>query len=132
MPELHHPGSPGTTIVVKFALTSLVVFVVIGVAITSFRASDVRAREEARAGVRSELVAQEIVRPLLADADLSRPLTGATLEALDARVRGMRRTDPRFIRVKVWATDGTVIYSDDPVQIGQRPELEADLEEAIG
>jgi len=132
MPSLQHPGSPGTTIVVRFALTSLAVFVVIGVAITNFRAADVRAREEARAGVRSELVAQEIVRPLLGGADLSRPLTGETLAALDARVAGMRRTDPRFIRVKVWSTDGTVIYSDDPVQIGQRPELEPDLEEAIG
>jgi signal transduction histidine kinase len=131
MPELHHPGSPGTTIVVKFALTSLVVFVVIGVAITNVRASDVREREEARAGIRSELVAKEIVRPLLAGADLSRPLSGDALEAIDERIRGMRRTDPRFIRVKVWSLDGTVIYSDDPVQIGQRPELEADLKEAI-
>jgi signal transduction histidine kinase len=132
MPEIQHPGSPGTTIVVKFALTSLVVFVVIGIAITNFRASDVRDREEARAGIRSELVAQEIVRPLLADADLSRPLSGETLAAVDERIRGMRRTDPRFIRVKVWSTDGTVIYSDDPIQIGQRPELEGDLKEAIG
>jgi signal transduction histidine kinase len=132
MPEFQHPGSPGTTIVVKFALTSLVVFVVIGIAITNFRASDVRDREEARAGIRSELVAQEIVRPLLADADLSRPLSGETLAAVDERIRGMRRTDPRFIRVKVWSTDGTVIYSDDPIQIGQRPELEGDLKEAIG
>jgi signal transduction histidine kinase len=131
MPEVHHPGSPGTTIVVKFALTSLVVFVVIGIAITSYRAADVRHREEARAGVRSELVAQEIVRPLLADADLSRPLTGSTLESLDDRVRGMRQTDPRYIRVKVWSEDGTVIYSDDPVLLGQRFDVEGGLAEAF-
>jgi signal transduction histidine kinase len=108
-----------------------VVFVVIGIAITNFRASDVRAREEARAGVRSELVAQEIVRPLLADADLSRPITGETLATLDARLRGMRQTDPRFIRVKVWSEDGTVIYSDDPVLIGRRFAVETDLAEAF-
>jgi signal transduction histidine kinase len=132
MPAQHHPGSPGATIVVKFALTSLVVFVVIGIAITNFRASDVRAREESRAGVRSELVAKEIVRPLLVGVDLSRPLTGEALAGLDERIHGMRLTDPRFIRVKVWATDGTVIYSDDPVQIGQHPDVGSDLAEAIG
>jgi signal transduction histidine kinase len=132
MPEPHHPGSLGTTIVVKFALTSLVVFVVIGVAITSFRAADVRAREEERAGVRSQLVAQEVVRPLLADLDLTQPVTDEARVSLDERLRGMRRTDPRFVRIKVWSTDGTVIYSDDPVQIGQRPELGTELKEAIG
>jgi signal transduction histidine kinase len=117
--------------VVKFALTSLVVFVIIGIAITSFRASDVREREEARAGIRSELVAREIVAPLLADLDLSVPLTGEGLATMNERIAGMLRTDPRFVRVKVWSTDGTVIYSDDPGQIGDSPEIEHDLAEAI-
>ena len=47
----------------------------------------------------------------------------AAVAAVDAVVRGRLLSD-RVVRVKVWRSDGTVIYSDDTAIIGRRFELE--------
>jgi signal transduction histidine kinase len=42
-----------------------------------------------------------------------------------------KQADPGVKRVKIWSTDGTVLFSDDPTQVGQTPEKEDDLQEAV-
>ena len=58
-------GNPAGRIVVRFALTSFIVLVLVGVAITQFRAHDLRNREERSAASRAELLATEVVAPAL-------------------------------------------------------------------
>jgi signal transduction histidine kinase len=125
-------GTPHARIVAWFALTSLVVFVLIGVVITSFRSRDVREREERAAASRAELIAHEAVAPLLIGTDVTAPITGADYARLDQRVASMQRAQPGIVRVKIWSLDGQVVFSDDRSQVGLRPGIGDELEEAIG
>jgi signal transduction histidine kinase len=122
---------PETRIITWFALTSLVVFVLIGVGITWFRARDVRVREERAAASRAELVANEAVGPVFTAEDLAGPISGARYDVIQQRVDAVVHADPGILRIKVWGTDGTVLYSNEPAEVGTKPEMEEDLEEAI-
>jgi signal transduction histidine kinase len=122
------PG--GTRIVVWFALTSFVVFALVGVAISVSRARDVRAREERAAGRSAELCAAAVIGPLLVPSDFAGPITGTRYEAIDDRVATAIDADPGIVRVKIWSLDGTVLYSNDRTQVGEGSELDEDLREA--
>jgi signal transduction histidine kinase len=121
----------GTSIVWRFALTSLLVFGLIGVGTAFLRARDVRSRAEDAAAVRAELIAEGIVAPLLSPADLAAPVRGNRYQQLDREIRGFAMDDAGVERVKIWRRDGTVLFSNDPAQVGQRPEAEDDLLEAF-
>ena len=121
----------GTSIVWRFALTSLLVFALIGVGIAALRARDVRSRSEDAAAVRAELIAEGIVAPLLTPEDLAEPIRGDRYRELDGEIRGFAMEDAGVERVKIWREDGTVLFSNDPHQVGERPEVEDDLEEAF-
>jgi signal transduction histidine kinase len=121
----------GTSIVWRFAVTSLLVFGLIGVGIAVLRARDVRSRAEDAAAVRAELIAEGIVAPLLSPADLAAPVRDARYQQLDREIRGFAMDDAGVERVKIWRRDGTVLFSNDPAQVGQRPEAEDDLLEAF-
>lgn len=131
MRPIDAPRTPHARIVAWFAITSLVVFVLIGVVITSFRARDVREREERAAASRAELIANEAIGPLLSDADVAAPMTGADYSSLDQRVATVQRAQPSIVRIKIWSLDGQVLYSDDRSQVGLRPGIGDELEEAI-
>jgi signal transduction histidine kinase len=124
-------GNPAGRIVVRFALTSLIVLLLVGVAITQFRTRDLQAREERSAASRAELLATQVVGPALTPEMLAAPMTGANYDRLEDVVQQAIAADPGVRRVKVWGTDGTVLFSNDPTQVGDRPEKEGDLEEAI-
>jgi signal transduction histidine kinase len=115
----------------RFALTSFLVFVLVGVAITYFRTRDLREREERAAASRAELIADEMVSPLLSSKMLAAPLTGDRYAVVDRVVVRAKGNDPGIERVKIWGTDGTILYADDQSLVGMRPEPEADLLEAI-
>jgi signal transduction histidine kinase len=128
----HAPGSnPAGRIVVRFALTSLIVLVAVGVVITQFRTRDVRDREERAAASRAELLATEVIAPSLTPELVAGPMTGERYATVEALVDQAKAADPGVKRVKIWGNDGTVLFSDDPTQVGQHPETEDDLEEAI-
>lgn len=124
-------GNPAGRIVVRFALTSFIVLVLIGVAITQFRTHDLRDREERSASSRAELLATEVVAPALSTDMLAKPLAGADYARIGSIVKQAIAADPGVKRVKIWGTDGTVLYSDDATQVGMHPETEDDLQEAI-
>jgi two-component system NarL family sensor kinase len=52
----------------------------------------------------------------------------AAIARLDAVVRG-QLLSPSVVRIKVWAADGTVVYSDEPRLIGRRFPLEEEERE---
>ena len=95
MPRRDDGRIPHARIVAVFALTSLIVFVVIGAFITTFRARDVRAREERAAASRAELVANEAIGPELTASDLSGPVTGARYDEIQTAVRTTLLGRPR-------------------------------------
>jgi signal transduction histidine kinase len=120
-----------TSIVWRFAVTTLIVFGLIGVGIATFRASDLRARSEDAAAVRAELIAESVIAPLLTSADLEGPIRGARYRELDRAVHELAIEDAGVERVKIWSRDGTVVFSNDPEQVGLEPETEKDLLEAF-
>ena len=131
MREALERSAPHARIVTWFALTSLVVFILIGVVITGLRARDVRAREERAAASRAELVANEAIGPALTPSDLAGPITGARYDAVEQQVRTVLLADPGILRVKVWGPDGSVLFSNDRSEVGMHPALEDDLANAL-
>src|SRR6266508_4492662 len=121
----------GMSMVWRFALTSLAVFVLIGVGIAALRAGDLRARSEAAATVRAELIAESVIAPLLRPVDLGGPIRGARYRELNAAVHEFAMEEAGVERVKIWSPEGMVIFSNDPEQIGRTPEVEEDLHEAF-
>jgi two-component system, NarL family, sensor kinase len=123
--------APHARIVTWFALTSLIVSVVIGAFITTFRSRDVRVREERAAASRAELVANEAIGPVLTATDLAGPVTGVRYAKIESAVRTTLLADPGILRVKLWGADGMVLFSNDRDEVGTRPAMEDDLREAL-
>lgn len=125
-------GSHRRWIVARFALTSLLVFTLIGLAISYLRTRDVRARAESSATALAVVVAQDVVTPALQRDPglLSGPMTGAGYRRVDDIVQRIVGKGEDIKRVKIWGTDGTVLYSNDPAEIGVHSN-EDDLGEAI-
>ena len=121
----------GTSIVWRFAVTSLIVFGLIGVGIGALRAEDLRARSEEAATVRAELIAESVIAPLLVPEDLEGPVRGVRYRVLDRAIREFAMEDAGVERVKVWSADGMIVFSNDPEQVGLEPEMEEDLLEAF-
>jgi signal transduction histidine kinase len=121
----------GTSIVWRFALTSLLVFALIGVGVALVRADDLRARSEEAATFRAELIAGGIIGPLLLPEDLHGPIRGQRYAELDRAIHELAMEEGGVERVKIWRGDGLVLFSNDPAQVGLRPEPEHDLLEAF-
>jgi signal transduction histidine kinase len=121
----------GTSIVWRFAITSLIVFGLIGVGIAALRAGDLRKSSEEAAQVRAELIAGSVIAPLLTPADLTVPIRGARYQELERAIHESAIRDAGVERVKIWRHDGMVLFSNDPGEVGLAPELEDDLREAF-
>jgi signal transduction histidine kinase len=121
----------GTSIVWWFAVTSLVVFGLIGVGIAALRNGDLRDRSEDAAAVRAELIAGSVIAPLLIPQDLEGPVRGARYRVLGRAIHEFAMEDAGVERVKIWNPDGMVVFSTDREQVGLEPELEEDLLEAF-
>ncbi len=74
--------------------------------------------------------AKGIIEPNLTDALLPPTADRTQFERLDRVVR-TTMLDGSLVRVKVWAADGTVVYSDEPRLVGRRFELEQDKAEVF-
>src|SRR5919106_611700 len=121
----------GTSIVWRFAITSFIVFALVGVGIAAMRSGDLRARSEDAAAVRAKLIAESVIAPLLTPSDLEGPIRGERYEHLDAVMREVLTPEAGVERIKIWSRDGTVLFSNDRDQVGLEPEPEEDLLEAF-
>lgn len=107
----------------RFALTGLVALLIVSMvtALVSRRVGTTQAIEDAK---RVALVsAAGLVGPVLSDDVLE--LDAEALEVVDATVRESVLRGS-LIRVKIWDSSGTIVYSDEPRLIGEQFELEAD------
>jgi signal transduction histidine kinase len=76
----------------------------------------------------ADLLAEAVVQPLLTDA----LPTGdrAAVSALDGALDDYL-ANSSLVRVKIWARDGRIVYSDEPRLVGQQYELSADAAEVF-
>jgi PAS domain S-box-containing protein len=79
----------------------------------------------------TDLVNSYIV-PLIRRDDLKAPILPGTprYNELDPQIKSVMLHD-HVVRVKIWARDGTLLYSDEPELIGQKFDVEEDLQEAF-
>jgi len=111
--------SEGRRLVRRFAVGSLAAFLLTGVGVAAIMARAVRSQGEAGATFHARTVAIEVVRPLLVPDDLAAPATGARNEELRRIVDSRVLSDGRIVRVKLWDTNGTILFSDDPQLVGR-------------
>jgi len=107
------------------ALGVLLVVAVVGAAIAR---AEAESEAVENASQRTEVIADAAIEPVLTDGIL----TGgrAALRRLDRSVCDYV-IGPEVARVKLWAADGTILYSNEPRLVGQRFDLDADELEAI-
>jgi signal transduction histidine kinase len=113
---------------VQLTLAALAVFglVVVG---TSFAASRLAERQVLNdVAHRTNLLALAVIQPTLEDGLLKGDK--AAFQALDTVVK--ERVRPNGIkRVKLWTTDGTIVYSDEASLVGKRFELDEEQQNTL-
>ncbi|MFM2071183.1 MAG: hypothetical protein RLZZ623_1446 [Actinomycetota bacterium] len=115
-------------LVSRFALAGLLALVLV-VAVTAWASRRVGTEQAIADAQRVTLVTMRgIIEPVLDDGLLTND--AAALEQLDTAVRASVLSGS-LIRVKVWAADGTVLYSDDARLIGDNFALDEDAEAAL-
>ncbi|MEA2555321.1 MAG: two-component system, NarL family, sensor kinase, partial [Actinomycetota bacterium] len=112
-----------TKAVLTFALSGTIVLVLVGVVgvVVMQRVGQAEAIRQAKDI--TSVAARVVVQPGLTDGILNGD--AASLNALDLLVGRDVLHDP-IVRVKIWAPDGTIVYSDEPDLIGERFTLGAD------
>jgi two-component system, NarL family, sensor kinase len=102
--------------VLVFALTALAAVLAIAVAVVWVARRE--ASDEAVRAARDPTVteAESAISPALTDGLVAHD--PAAVQALDQIVR-QRVLSDRVVRVKVWAPDGTILYSDEPSLVGR-------------
>jgi signal transduction histidine kinase len=129
--RMNRSGRP-PRLVVRFAIGTLAAFVLVGTGVGVLLVRYVRMQAEERGTFHAAFIADAVLPLALDGIDLSRPLEGEDLAGVDAFVRSRILTDGRDVRVKVWRSDATVVYSDESALIGQRfPDELGDIREAI-
>jgi signal transduction histidine kinase len=113
------PRSGRPRLVLRFAVGALVAFGAIGVAVSFVMVRTARDRAERVAAFHARFVADAVLSPALQGVDLSRPLTGAAYDSLDAFVHERVLSTDRDVRVKIWRLDGTIVYSDAAALVGR-------------
>lgn len=98
----------------------------VGGLIATQRAGEAEALVDVR--TRTQLTAKAVVEPLLGPGILDGD--EASLARLDAEVTA-GVLDDATVRVKLWAADGRIIYSDEPALIGERYELHDEQKAAL-
>jgi signal transduction histidine kinase len=122
----------GKGLLLRFAAGSLGAFLLIGAGVMATTVANVRHRAELEANAHAVFVAEAVLGPALNGFDLSAPLSGEPYARLDSIVRTRILSDGYDVRVKIWRSDGTILYSDAREIVGKRFADEAEeLGEAI-
>jgi signal transduction histidine kinase len=113
----------------RLVISSLVAFTIVGVVASVAVLGQVRNEQENRGHVQARFIANSVLGPELRPGDLDEPLSGARLRWIDELVH--ERLEG-VTRVKIWAPDGSIFYSNEPELVNQRFPLQRDLTEAFG
>jgi signal transduction histidine kinase len=108
-------------LVMRFAAASLIVFLVIGAGLSILISRQLVGRERQNAERHAEYVTKSILRYELNPQDLSflAPMKGARYEEFLGFVQDRILQYP-LVLVKIWRSDGTVVFSNDRNLVGRR------------
>src|SRR3989442_9752899 len=116
----------------RFALSTLVAFIAIGASLSVVVSRQLRGRQEDAARFHAQFVADSVLPDHFQASDLQAPFSVTSPryhELLSVvRTRILRRP---VVRIKIWRTDGTVLFSDEPRLVGRRFSVDEDLKEAF-
>lgn len=114
--------------VVQFVVVGLVVAAVLAwvTGVLGERLAQDQAIDDARAT--TELMAETVIEPALSSGLLT--TEAADLDRFDRIIRG-RVIGGEIVRVKIWDTDGRIIYSDESRLIGQSFEVSEEQQEVL-
>ena len=107
-----------TGLVVRFALACLFIFLAVGVAAHVVVQHQVRIEDQDNAQSRAIFATSSLVAPVLANIDLREPVSPRVGETIRQEVQPL--FGDRIVRIKVWRSDGTIVFSDEPRLIGRR------------
>src|SRR6476646_7146153 len=121
------------SLLLTFSVVSFVLIALLGVALAFGLQNEIEQtalRQEA--WVATDLVNNNIV-PIVRSEDLTSPIIpgSARYNGLDPKIKDVMARN-HIARVKIWAKDGIILYSDVPDLIGKKFEVEDDLIEAFG
>lgn len=117
-------------LVLRFAVASLIALVLVGAGGVVLMTGYARDRAESDGESHALFVVDSVLAPALEGVDLSEPLEGPTYDRVRELVAERVLSDGRAVRVKIWRSDGTIVFSDEPRLVGMRfPEEIHELEE---
>ncbi|MGH2821173.1 MAG: sensor histidine kinase [Actinomycetota bacterium] len=120
------------SLVTRFAVVSLVAFVFIGAALALLLIGEIRRNQEEAGHRHARFVAHALLQPEVRWSDVSgTPLTPQRKTVLRDYVED-RVLSERVKRVKLWAPDGTIVYSDAGGLVDKRFPVEGELKAAFG
>jgi len=123
------------SLVPRFALTTLVVFVAVAITLWWVLATIIRERTESTAQEHAEFVTHSVIHPALSGIDLDMPVGPGDPgygELRELIVSDVLEVQFPVVRVKVWGPDGTVLFSDEPRLVGRRFVQIPGLQSAFG
>jgi signal transduction histidine kinase len=127
-------ASTGRHLVARFALSTLLAFVVVGTVLSLVFSRQVGHRAQELATEHARFLATSVLPDQLTAEDLAQPFaaTDARYQALLAFVRTrILGIEVTIVRIKIWRSDGTILFSDEPRLLGQRFDVDEDLIEAF-
>jgi diguanylate cyclase (GGDEF)-like protein len=114
----------------QVALLSLIPVVALGVALAWVLRGQIVSRTLADAAQSARLVARLAVQPRISPSALEHGLGPAGVRALDEQLRA-RSVARDLARIKIWNSEGTIVYSDEHSLIGRRPGESDELRNAL-
>jgi diguanylate cyclase (GGDEF)-like protein/PAS domain S-box-containing protein len=101
----------------RFAISALIIFALVAVALLTIMSNQLRDSQEAAAQLHAVFTTNSVLRYALTPADLASPATPARAAQLDTFFKERLLQYPT-LRVKIWRPDGTILFSDDFRAIG--------------
>lgn len=117
-------------LLVQFSLVSLVAMAIIAVALSLLLAQSARNSVLQEAAEEAQHTLSLRVASRLSPEDFQQPMKGERYARFDQFVTESV-VSARTARVKLWNREGVLIYSTDPVQVGERFPIKAELQAAL-
>jgi diguanylate cyclase (GGDEF)-like protein len=110
-----------TSLLVRFAVVSLVLVVGLGVLLAQLLSSMIARRGLQSATDAARLTTTIAIRPLLTEGDLANGIPAEKVAALDRALHGSQGAGTEIARVKIWHNDGDLLYVADPHTVAAGP-----------
>jgi hypothetical protein len=97
----------------KYVWSVMALLAIAGLAFAVTSGGDALADERSASQSRALGYVQQVLEPRLESSDLVAPITGQSAASLEAAVERTVLVDERVSRVRIWSTEGTLLFSTD-------------------